>query len=91
MSRIITISVTPIYHTDNGRAVSMYTTSYTIDVPSRLNKRAMAHNGTLLRSLRYFARFEGFSAHLLGKLCFSVTIKEISNGQLYSTCITFPK
>ena len=89
MSRFVTISVTPIYNAETGRIYVMHPTSFTITVPARLSKRAMADKGRILHSLRYFVRFEGFTNHLLGKLCFYIFIKDKSNGHSYKTCFTF--
>lgn len=88
MARFVKILVTPIYHCDSGRTRCMPSEIFHLHVPLRLSKRYMADNGRILRSLRYFSRFNGFSKHLLGKILFRITITEKSNNHSYSTSFT---
>lgn len=91
MSRIVTINVTPFYNSETCKCYEMRSLSCTISVPQEITKRELASKGYILRTFHFFSRFAGFSSHLLGKICFHVTIKENSNCRLYTTCFTFPK
>lgn len=91
MARLVSIQVTPFYHTLSGDTIRMRSEFFHLHVPSRLSKSVMAENGRILRSVNYFSRFDNFSLSLLRKICFRIEIIEASNSKSYSTFFAFPK
>lgn len=87
-TRTIHVIVRPFYNTECGKSIPMSRDYFFLNVPQGISKRSFADNGNILHSIFYFNRFAGFSRHLLGKICFRITISEVSNNQSYTTHFT---